>query len=117
MKGKLLLLGFLVPNIYGKLQAQTVITGTVLDPRGKGVADAYVTVSAKEGSSILGYADTDDKGAFRLEFKSQSDSLVVTVAGLTIGREVKIVANLTQQLDLHVKEQNIELKEVSVRAQ
>lgn len=117
MKGKLILLGFLVTTIYGKLQAQTVITGTVLDPWGKGVADAYVTVSAKEESSILGYADTDGKGAYRLEFKSQSDSLVVTVAGLAIGREVKIVANLTQQLDLHVKEQNIELKEVSVRAQ
>lgn len=49
-------MGFLVTTIYGKLQAQTVITGTVLDPRGKGVADAYVTVSAKEESSILGYA-------------------------------------------------------------
>lgn len=103
--------------VCGRLQAQTVITGTVFDTRGKGVADAYVTVSAKGGGSILGYADTDGKGAYRLEFKIQSDSIVVTVSGLSISRQTKAVANRTQRLDLHVKEQNIKLKEVSVRAQ
>ena len=117
MKGKLFLFGVLVTAVCGRLQAQTVIMGTVTDTHGRGVSEAYVTASAKGKSGILGYANTDGKGTYRLEFKSLSDSVVVTVAGLSIGRETKAVANRSQQLDLHVKEQHIVLEEVSVRAQ
>ena len=117
MKGKLFLLGLLVTAVCGGLQAQTVIMGTVTDTHGRGVSEAYVTASAKGKSGILGYANTDGKGTYRLEFKSLSDSVVVTVAGLSIGRQTKAVANRSQQLDLHVKEQHIVLEEVSVRAQ
>ena len=117
MKGKLFLFGVLVTAVCGGLQAQTVIMGTVTDTHGRGVSEAYVTASSKGKSGILGYANTDGKGTYRLEFKSLSDSVVVTVARLSIGRETKAVANRSQQLDLHVKEQHIVLEEVSVRAQ
>ena len=117
MKGKLFLFGVLVTAVCGGLQAQTVIMGTVTDTHGRGVSEACVTASAKGKSGILGYANTDGKGTYRLEFKSLSDSVVVTVAGLSIGRETKAVANRSQQLDLHVKEQHIVLEEVSMRAQ
>ncbi len=96
--------------------AQTVITGIVLNLQGKAV-DAYVTASVKDAGSIIGFADTDSKGGYRLEFVSQADSIVVIADGLEIGRHMKVVANHSQQIDFCVKEQNVQLKEVTVRAE
>ncbi|MDE7387617.1 MAG: hypothetical protein K2M97_00020 [Muribaculaceae bacterium] len=97
-------------------QAQTVITGIVTNPQGKAV-DAYVTASAKAGGNIIGFADTDSRGRYKLEFTSQADSIVLTAAGMEIGRSVKTVANRPQQVDFRVEEQSVQLKEVVVRAE
>ena len=95
---------------------KTVIEGTVLDAQGKSV-DAYVTVAPKGTGNILGFADTDAKGHYKLEFTTQADSVTVTASGLAIGNQVKIVKNQSQRLNFRVKEQNVQLKEVTVRAQ
>ena len=95
---------------------KTVIEGTVLDAQGKTV-DAYVTVAPKGTGNILGFADTDAKGYYKLEFTTQADSVTVTASGLAIGNQVKIVKNQSQRLDFRVKEKTVQLKEVSVRAQ
>ena len=95
---------------------KTVIEGTVLDAQGKTV-EAYVTVAPKGTGNILGFADTDSKGHYKLEFTTQADSVTVTASGLAIGNQVKVVANRSQRLDFRVKEQTVQLKEVSVRAQ
>lgn len=97
-------------------RGQTVITGTVLNLNGK-PADAYVTVSTKDGGNIIGFADTDSKGRYKLEFTSPADSVVVIADGLGIGRSVKTVANRSRQIDFRVKEQSVQLKEVVVRAE
>jgi len=95
---------------------KTVIEGTVLDAQGKTV-EAYVTVAPKGTGNILGFADTDSKGHYKLEFTTQADSVTVTASGLAIGNHVKIVANRSQRVDFRVKEKTVQLKEVSVRAQ
>ena len=95
--------------------AQTTIEGAVLDSVGNAV-DAYVTVSPKGTGNILSFADTDAKGHYRLSFTSTADSLTVTAAGLAIGNQVRVVANRSGHLDFHVKEQGMELKEVTVKA-
>ena len=95
---------------------KTVIEGTVLDAQGKTV-EAYVTVAPKGAGNILGFADTDAKGHYKLEFTTQADSVTVTASGLAIGNQVKIVKNQSQRLNFRVKEQNVQLKEVTVRAQ
>lgn len=96
--------------------SQTVIEGTVLDKQGKAV-DAYLTASVKGSNNILGFADTDTKGCYKLTIESQTDSLVVTAAGLGIGRQTRIVANRSQRLDFIVSENTMQLKEVSVCAE
>ncbi len=96
--------------------AQTVIEGTVLDVQGK-ATDAYVTASLTGKTVIVAFADTDAKGHYRLEFTAQADSVAVTASGLAIGNQVKVVKNRSQRLDFRVKEKNVQLKEVSVRAQ
>lgn len=98
-----------------KIQAQTVIEGSVLDAQGK-AGDAIVTVTSKGNSSVLAFAETDSKGDYRLEVNSQSDSLTITAAGMSIGQQVKIVANRSQRLNFRVTEKVLQLKEVEVHA-
>ncbi len=98
------------------LSAQTVIQGTVLDEQNKTV-DAFVAVSPKGSGSMIAYADTDEKGNYKLEFRTDADSVTVTVSGLGIGNQTRVVANRSQRLNFTVKEETTELKEVSVKAQ
>ena len=113
MKSILLMLVILV--IGGRMQAQTVIEGTVTDSLGQAV-DAYVTVSPKGTGSIIGFADTDAKGYYKLQFKSATDSVIVTAAGMAIGNVARVVANKSQRVDIRARQKAIELKEVSVKA-
>ena len=102
-------------TITYEVKAQTVIEGIVTDSLGVAV-DAYVTVSPKGMSNIIGFADTDAKGHYRLQFRSEADSVVVTAAGMAIGNVSRIVANRSQRLDIRARQKAIELKEVSVKA-
>lgn len=81
--------------------AQTVIDGMVTDSLGVSV-DAYVTVSPKGESSIIGFADTDEKGNYRLEFTTDADSVAVIAAGMAIVQHVRMVANRSQRLNFVV---------------
>ncbi len=99
--------------VHGMAGAQTVIQGTVTDAQGKAV-DAYVTVAPKGVQGIIGFADTDEKGHYRVEFRTDADSVTVTAAGLAIGQQVRVVANRSQTLSFSVRQQDIELKEVTV---
>jgi hypothetical protein len=96
--------------------AQTVIEGRVLDAGGR-AAVAYVAVSQKGAESILGFADTDKDGHYRLSFTAKGDSVVVTASGLSIDRYVAVLANRSQHFDFRVKERDLNLKEVTVKAE
>ena len=101
--------------VSGRTEAQTVVEGTVTDSLGMAV-EAYVTVSPKGTGSIIGFADTDAKGNYKLEIKTPADSLTVTASGLAIGNQVRLVANRSQRLDFRVRQKTLQLKEVSVKA-
>ena len=62
--------------VSGRTEAQTVVEGTVTDSLGMAV-EAYVTVSPKGTGSIIGFADTDAKGNYKLEIKTTADSLTL----------------------------------------
>lgn len=115
MSRQIIILIFALVALTASAQ-KTVIEGTVLDAQGEKV-DAYITVAPKGTGIILGFADTDAKGHYKLEFTSQADSMTVTASGLAIGNQVKIVANRSQRVDFRVREKTVQLKEVSVRAQ
>lgn len=115
MSRQIIILIFALVALTASAQ-KTFVEGTVLDAQGKKV-DAYITVAPKGTGIILGFADTDAKGHYKLEFTSQADSMTVTASGLAIGNQVKIVANRSQRVDFRVREKTVQLKEVSVRAQ
>ena len=109
---------FIVTILFtvGKAQGQTIIEGTVTDSLGRAV-DAFITISPKGTGNIIGFADTDERGFYKLQFRSETDSVVVTAAGMGIGNVSRIVGNKSQRLDITVHHKEIELKEVSVKAE
>lgn len=97
-------------------QTTTIIDGYVKGTDGK-ASDAYVTVSPKGKSVILGFADVDvTNGYYKVEFAIDTDSVIVTAAGMTIGKNVRTVPNRTQRIDFVTVEQVMQIKEVTVKA-
>ncbi|MCI7142251.1 MAG: hypothetical protein MSA10_04490, partial [Paraprevotella sp.] len=95
--------------------SQTRITGRVLDKAGS-PSEGFVTLSLPGESTILNYADIDTKGIYTLTYTGKADSLCVRVSGFMIGNYVKVVANKSQTVDFNVEEREVELKEVSIKA-
>lgn len=95
------------------IQAQTIITGTVKDKKKEAIY-ANVLFQSKESASIEGFDATDDNGRFTLNYKGKSDSLLITVMGMGIEKQQKMVASNIGQIDFIVEESYIQLKEVGV---
>jgi hypothetical protein len=95
--------------------SQTVVTGNVKNKKGEPLS-ANVTVQAKGSVSIAGFAVTDAKGTYSLNYKGTADSITITATGMNIGKHGKTVINRTQKVDFVIDEAPLELKEVTVTA-
>lgn len=93
---------------------QSVIDGYVLNSDGKPV-DAFVTASKKGSNSIFAYADTDSKGFYKLIVNELVDSVSLTVSGLAIDKQNRLVKNITQHLDFRSSDRTREIREVVVK--
>lgn len=97
------------------LCAQTQIDGVITDQKtGKPAPNLNVTIQEKNSPAILAFATTNNKGEYKLSFSSRSDSLLLTVSGLNVGKTTLVCANKKQTIDLTVSNREIELKEVKV---
>lgn len=114
MKAAITLLFF---SIFFELSAQTEIKGHVLYKQTRQpVASATVTVHPVGSASILTYLMTDDEGIFTIRRDGLPDSVTLTVAAMTIEKQSKTVKSNVGFIEILVKEQTIELKEVIVKA-
>lgn len=96
--------------------AQTKIAGRLMNVKsGKPVEFANVIVQDVHQKRIYTYAMTDEKGGYELKLNIKTDSLAITFTGVNIEAATKLIANKSQQLDFHVKEKVLEIKEVIVK--
>ncbi|WP_084236722.1 carboxypeptidase-like regulatory domain-containing protein [Pedobacter africanus] len=97
------------------MKAQTGIQGVVGHKAdGKGLAGVNVTVKEKDAASVLAYAFTDQKGAYKLSFSSKADSVVVTVSGLGFKKLAQVIDNRSGTYHFSLDAEVIKLKEVKV---
>lgn len=96
--------------------AQTIITGKVASANGKPV-QAFVSLSAKGSETTESYADADERGRYKTEYRGEADSLALTVSGMGFGSITRMVANRSQAVDFTVAEKGYTLREVVVKAQ
>ncbi len=100
--------------ISAMAQAQTIITGIVRDEKRNPIADINVTLQEKSGRLTLGFAMTDVKGAYKLEYKGKADSIAITVSGFNVQKQTKIVENRNQNIDFSIESASILLNEVKI---
>jgi hypothetical protein len=116
MKVKLTLSLFFILFTVHQLCAQTTIIGKIKDvDERKPLSGISVTVKAKGATNILNYALSDDKGNYKLTFKTASDSIIVTISGMSIKKQNTSCLNEDQILDFNVVFERIVLKEMTVK--
>lgn len=98
------------------IQAQTRITGTVADKKGQPLEGITVTVVARENNTTLAFAISDADGAFATTLNSPLDSVKIVARALSYGEQSFVIPNKSQSVYFQLQPQQIELKEVSVRA-
>ena len=95
--------------------AQIVIQGTVKDAeQNKGIESVNITIREKDNPAILGFTLTDKDGKYKIEYKGQKDSLIVSTSGFNIKNESQTAARRNQTLDFIVDFESIALKEVKI---
>lgn len=100
--------------ISAMAQAQTIIIGIVRDEKRNPMADINVTLQEKSGRLTLGFAMTDVKGAYKLEYKGKADSIAITVSGFNVQKQTKIVPNRNQNIHFSIESASILLNEVKI---
>jgi len=95
--------------------AQTVIQGSVKDAQeNKGIENVNVMVQEVNNSAILGFTLTDKEGKYKIEYKGQKDSLILSTSGFNIQKQSKTVTSRNQTVDFVVNFESISLKEVRI---
>jgi hypothetical protein len=97
--------------------SQTIITGNVVNAKGKPLVAATVTVQSKGSVAISGFTSTNDDGDYSLFYKGTADSIIITVSGINIGKNQKTVVNRSYKVDFIIDEKPLIIKEATVAAQ
>lgn len=98
-------------------QTTTLISGTIKNVSGNGVADVNVYVSRVEQKySVFASCLSDIDGSYTVSFKAPVDSVCINVSGLNITPTNVICKNKSQHRDITVDENAQEIDEVVVRA-
>lgn len=92
------------------------ISGAVAERNGEVVAGANVLVQSADGKRLFSYGSSDGEGRYEVKFKSDADSVRVTVTGFNLGKVSKVVPANIGKLDFVVEYSALKIKEVKVEA-
>lgn len=100
---------------FSVANAQTKITGLVTSKDEKiALAGISIIVKEKNSKALLAYAITNEKGVYQLNFKSIADSVVITVSGFNLKKQLAVLLNKSQVLNFDMTTEAIRLKEVKI---
>ena len=98
--------------------AQTTIKGQVKDEKGISISDISIVITTITASPItLGYAFTDENGYYNIQFKSEEKQIKIRLSGFNIQKMEVMFPNHSTTFNPTVKEEAINLREVSVKAE
>lgn len=109
----LLALLFLLPSSF--VSGQITIKGRVSEPGNKAVANISVMVFPLGKNYIVAFTSTDDKGFYSMELVAPGDSLEVEFSSMNHERKRIRLSSKSRELNMELKPQVMELKEVIVR--
>lgn len=98
--------------------AQISLRGTVrYAETGEAAAGASVIVQTADGSHTYGYCITDGEGAWQFEHAQRIDSVKIMVTGFNLRKTSRIVRIPAETADFEVEYEELQIKEVKVKAE
>lgn len=92
------------------------ISGAVAERNGEVVAGANVLVQSADGKRLFSYGSSDCEGRYEVRFRSDADSVRVTVTGFNLAKVSKVVPANIGKLDFVVEYSALKIKEVKFEA-
>ena len=92
------------------------ISGAISERNGEVVAGANVLVQSADGKRLFSYSSSDGEGRYEVRFRSDADSVRVTVTGFNLAKVSKVVPANIGKLDFVVEYSALKIKEVKVEA-
>ena len=110
-------LSFMTISLYGQASiVERSISGSITEKNGEVVAGANVLVQSADGKRLFSYGSSDGEGRYEVKFKSDADSVRVTVTGFNLAKVSKVVPANIGKLDFVVEYSALKIKEVKVEA-
>ena len=92
------------------------ISGAISERNGEVVAGANVLVQSADGKRLFSYGSSDGEGRYEVRFRSDADSVSVSVTGFNLAKVSKVVPANIERLDFVVEYSALKIKEVKVEA-
>ena len=92
------------------------ISGAISERNGEMVAGANVLVQSADGKRLFSYGSSDGEGRYEVRFRSDADSVRVSVTGFNLAKVSKAVPANIGKLDFVVEYSALKIKEVKVEA-
>lgn len=92
------------------------ISGAISERNGEVVAGANVLVQSADGKRLFSYGSSDGEGRYEVRFRSDADSVRVTVTGFNLAKVSKAVPANIGKLDFVVEYSALKIREVKVEA-
>ena len=100
------------------LCAQTRLYGVVCDKEsGEPAVGVMVSVLAVDGSAFLGVTTTDSEGKYEILFRTDQDSVRVSVSGFNIRKEARAIKVSDQECSFRTIYDKLAIKESVVKSE
>ena len=104
-------------SLYGQASiVERSISGSITEKNGEVVAGANVLVQSADGKRLFSYGSSDGEGRYEVRFRSDADSVSVSVIGFNLAKVSKVVPANIGRLDFSVEYSALKIKEVKVEA-
>ena len=110
-------LSFMTIYLYGQASiVERSISGSITEKNGEVVAGANVLVQSADGKRLFSYGSSDGEGRYEVRFRSDADSVSVSVTGFNLAKVSMVVPANIGRLDFSVEYSALKIKEVKVEA-
>ena len=110
-------LSFMTISLYGQASiVERSISGSITEKNCEVVAWANVLVQSADGKRLFSYGSSDGEGRYEVRFRSDADSVRVTVTGFNLAKVSKAVPANIGKLNFVVEYSALKIREVKVEA-
>lgn len=110
-------LSVMTVSLYGQTSVvERSVSGSITEKDGEVVAGANVLVQSADGKKLFSYSSSDGEGRYEVSFRSDADSVRVSVTGFNLAKVSKAVPANIGKLDFVVEYSALKIKEVKVEA-